>query len=97
MSSSYSTGPAVELDRPASARPVLALVLAILSVPGSTLAWDLPAGGLYIGLPLAVAAIVLGVQARRAGRGTGVALAAIVIAGLMIAQMAIYSVVSAVS
>ena len=56
--------PAVELatDRP---RPGLALLLALLAVPGSTLAWDLPAGGLYIGLPLGITAIVLGVRARR--------------------------------
>ena len=58
------------LNRPAvdiapRAHPGLALVLALLAVPGSTLAWDLPAGGLWIGLPLAVAAIVLGVVARR--------------------------------
>ena len=95
--STYSTRPAIELDRQAPARPVLALVLALLSVPGSTLAWDLPAGGLYIGLPLALAAIVLGVQARRAGRRNAMALAAIVIAGLMIAQMAVWTLVSAVS
>ena len=51
--------PAVDVG-PQRARPGLALLLAVLSVPGSTIAWDLPAGGLWIGLPLAVAAIVLG-------------------------------------
>jgi hypothetical protein len=74
----------------------LALVLALLSIPGSTLAWDLPAGGLWIGLPLAVAAIALGVQARRrSSAGAGMALVAIVIGGLMIVQMALWSIVSA--
>ena len=79
-----------------TARPGLALVLALLSIPGSTLAWDLPAGGLWIGLPLAVAAVVLGVQARRrSSEGRGKALAAIVIGGLVIAQMVVWMVASA--
>jgi hypothetical protein len=82
---------------PASARPGLALLLALLAVPGSTWAWDLPLGGLWIGLPLAVAAIVLGLRARRAGSGRVMATAAIVIAGLCLAQMAIYTIVSNVS
>src|SRR3954447_15729017 len=81
-------------------RPGLALLLSLLAVPGSTWAWDLPAGGLWIGLPLAIAAIVLGVRARRelaGARGTGMATAAIAIAGLMIAQMAVWTVASVVS
>ena len=88
--------PAVDVssDRP---RPGLALALALLAVPGSTIAWELPAGGLWIGLPLGVAAIVLGIRARRRLAGSGVATAAIVIAALSIAQMAVYSVVSALS
>jgi hypothetical protein len=89
--------PAVDVapDRP---RPGLAFALALLSVPGTTIAWDLPAGGLWIGLPLAVAAVVIGVRARRqlAGRSR-LATAAIVIAALALAQMAIYSVFSLVS
>jgi hypothetical protein len=80
---------------PKKARPGLALAFAVLSIPGSTLAWDLPAGGLWIGLPLAVAAIVLAVQARRQRIGVGLATAAIVIAGLMIAQMAVWIIASA--
>jgi hypothetical protein len=82
------------------ARPGLALLLAILSIPGSTIAWDLPLGGLWIGLPLGVAAILLGISARRrlpSGAGSKMALAAIVIGALAIAQMAIWFVVSAVS
>jgi hypothetical protein len=61
---------------------------------GSTIAWNLPLGGLWIGLPLGVPAIVLGVCARRAGFGVRMARAAIVLGGLAIAQMAVYTAVS---
>jgi hypothetical protein len=85
----------IDLARKA-ARPGLALILALLAVPGSTIAWDAFAGaGYVIGLPLAVAAIVLGVQARqRSDTRRGMATAAIVIAGLMIAQMAVWTAAS---
>ena len=91
------------LDRPAvdvaplKAHPGLALLLALLAVPGSTIAWDLPAGGLWIGLPLAIAAIAIGIRAHRLLGGSKIAVAAIVIAGLMIFQMAIWLFVSLVS
>jgi len=91
--------PAVDVG-PQRARPGLALLLAVLSVPGSTIAWDLPAGGLWIGLPLGLAAIVLGIRARRelaGGAGSRLALAAIVLATLALGQMAVYVVVSAIS
>ena len=96
MDSSTEHSPAIDVG-PKQHHAVIAFVLALLSVPGSTLAWDLPLGGLCIGLPLAVVAIALGLRARRAGQGTGLATAAIVIAGLMIAQMAVWTVVSLVS
>jgi hypothetical protein len=86
----------VDLARP-TAHPALAFVLALLAVPGTTWAWDLPAGGLWIGTPLAIAAIVLGLRARAAGRGRALATAAIVLAGLCLAQMAVWTIVSAVS
>jgi hypothetical protein len=96
-----STAPSRGVDlAPRAGRPWLALVLALLSVPGSTLAWDLPMGGLWIGLPLAVAAIVLGRQARqvRADRPARLAAtAAIVLAALALGQMVVYSLVAAVS
>jgi tetrahydromethanopterin S-methyltransferase subunit C len=78
-------------------RPGLALVLALVSVPGSTIAWELPAGGLRLGLPLALAAVVLGLRARQQGAATGVATAAIAIGALALGQMVVYTVVSAVS
>ena len=86
--------PAVDVGlRPA--RPGLALLLALLAIPGSTMAWELPMGGLWIGLPLAVAAIVLGVRARRFQSGTVMATVAIGIAALVIAQMAVWFIVAA--
>ena len=91
--------PAVDVA-PGRPRPGLALTLALLAIPGSTIAWDLPAGGLWIGLPLGIAAIVLGIRARRrigVGRGSKIAVAAIVIGTLTIVQMAAYTIVSAFS
>ena len=87
--------PAVDLaaDRP---RPGLALLLALLSVPGTTIAWELPAGGLWIGLPLALAAIVLGIRARRRRVGTAMATVAAVVGALAVGQMAVYILVSAI-
>jgi hypothetical protein len=81
---------------PQGAKPGLALILALLSVPGSTVAWELPAGGFWIGLPLALAAIVLATRTRRAGAGTRMATAAIVIAGLMLAMMVVWTAVELV-
>ncbi len=91
--------PAVDVG-PQRARPGLALLLAVLSVPGSTIAWALPAGGLWIGVPLGLAAIVLGIRARRelAGEaGSRMALAAIVLAALAIGQMLVYIAASTLS
>ena len=81
-------------------RPGLALALALLAIPGSTVAWQLPAGGLWIGLPLAIGAIVVGLRALQSptGRsGSRIATAAIVIAALVIAQMAVWLLVEAVT
>jgi hypothetical protein len=91
--------PAVDIG-PQRARPGLALLLAVLSVPGSTIAWGLPAGGLWIGLPLGLVAIVLGIRARRelaGAKGSRMATAAIVLAALAIGQMLVYVAVSALS
>ena len=91
-----ATGSAIDIG-PSQARPGLALLLGILSVPGSTVAWDLPAGGLWIGLPLAIAAIVVGVRARRAAAGGWMATVGIVLAALSILQMAVWTTASALS
>lgn len=82
-----------------AAHPGLALILALISLPGSTAGWDaFPGGGIVFGVIPAIAAIVLGVQARqRSESGRGMALAAIIIGGLMVAQMVVYVTVSAFS
>ncbi|MFL5842221.1 MAG: hypothetical protein ACJ77Z_17370 [Thermoleophilaceae bacterium] len=88
---------AVDLEPRTPGRPGLALALAIACIPGVTVAWDLPAGGFWIGIPLAVAAIVVGLRARAAddGRGRGMATAAVVIGAFAIALTAIWTVVAA--
>jgi hypothetical protein len=85
---------------PTRARPGLALLLALLSIPGCTVAWELPLGGLWIGLPLAVAAIVVALRARREQLdrpGSIMAIAALALAILVIGQMVVYSAVLIVS
>ena len=93
MSTHTSRAP-IDLAPRRDARPSVALGLALLAVPGSTVAWELPAGGFWIGLPLAIAAIFLGVRARRAGAGPKRATAAIVIAGACVAMMTVWTAVS---
>lgn len=78
--------------------PVLALVLALISVPGSIMTWDeLPGGGFVWGLPFAIVAVALGVQARSAGNERGKATAAIVIGGLMAAMTIIWTLVAVIT
>ena len=96
-----SLNPAVNVG-PTRAHPALALLLALLSIPGTTWAWDLdiPVPGFLIGGPLGLAAIVLAVHARRDQSGTvsrPTATAASVIAALALGQMVIWTAVSLVS
>jgi hypothetical protein len=76
--------------RPAS----LALILALLGVPGSTIAWGLPAGGFWIGMPLAIAALTVGVRCLPTAdrRGRRLAIAAIVLAAIEILFTAAWTV-----
>ena len=69
----------------------LALALAVISVPGSLFPWDwFTAGGLVIGVPLAVAGLALGLRARRdrmapaADRRIGVSAAVVAVLALLI-------------
>jgi hypothetical protein len=87
-----SAAPAV---LPATSRPALwALILALLGIPGSSIAWDLPAGGFWIGMPLAVAAVVIGVRYLSSGerQGRWMAIAAIVVAAIEILFTAAWTV-----
>jgi hypothetical protein len=94
--SAQSARPTIDLDPPASARPGLALALAVLSVPGVVVTWDLvPGGGFTTGVPLGIAAIVVGLQARaRLGGAAGsrMALSAVVVAGLALASVAFFTI-----
>jgi hypothetical protein len=76
-----SSSAALSSERVSVQRPGLALVAGLLGLPGVTLAWDLPAGGFWIGLPLAAIAIVLGVLAwpRALGNRRTMAAAAVVL------------------
>jgi hypothetical protein len=71
-------------------RAGLALLLAVLGIPGVTMAWDLPKGGYWIGIPLAVAAIVVGARARSAA--PRLATAAIVLGAIEILFTATWTV-----
>ena len=89
--SQHSTAP-VEIDRPFD-RSTIALVLAVLSVPGSILTWDvLPGGGFVWGAPLALTAIALAVPSLPASRGK--ATIALVVAGAMLLMMVAWTVAS---
>jgi hypothetical protein len=94
---STTSRPGIDLNAKAT-YPGVALALAILSVPGSTVVWDLFDGaGFVIGCPLAVAAIILALPARREGNSTTMATVAIVIAGAMLAMTVVWTLVSLVS
>ncbi len=89
--STHTARTAIDLAPTKRARPGLALALAVLAVPGVTIAWDLPHGGFYTGVPLAVAASVIGLQSRaRLSAGKGRVMATIAVA---IAALALLSVV----
>ena len=77
--------PAVDLAPETQAHPRLALGLALLSIPGVTIAWDIGAIGGIIGVAVGIAALVIGLQARSrlaGASGTRMATVAIAIAAL---------------
>lgn len=96
--SSQPVRPAVDLapgDRP---RPRLALILALLSIPGVTITWDLsPVAGL-IGTAVGIAAIVVGLKARSllaGAKSTSMATSAVVIATLAVLSVVFFLIVGA--
>ncbi|RYC14830.1 hypothetical protein [Nocardioides zhouii] len=92
------------MDHTATRRPVdlapprdlsiPALVLAVLSVPGSIVTWDwLPGGGFAWGLPPALLAVALGAaQLNRSRTGRTRAVVAVVVAAAMILMMAVWTI-----
>ena len=72
----------------------LALILALLGLPGSTIAWDLPAGGFWIGMPLAIAAVAVAVRCLPTAdrRDRRLAIAAIVLGAIEILFTAAWTV-----
>jgi hypothetical protein len=93
--SSGTARPAVELAPSAPARPKLALALALISVPGVTLAWDIAAALGWAGVAVAIA---VGLQARsrlEGGRGRMMASAAVVIAGLAALSVIVFLIIGA--
>jgi hypothetical protein len=90
--------PAVELAPSAPARPKLALALALISVPGVTIAWDIGAALGWAGVAVAIAAIAVGLQARsrlQGGSGRVMASAAVVIAGLAALSVIVFLIIDA--
>ncbi len=94
----YSSTRGVDIAAQSAARPArtsyVALVLGVLSVPGSILTWDsgLPGEGFVWGLPLAVAAVVAGSVALR-GRAAGrwAAVTGLVLGGAMALMIVLWT------
>ena len=98
MSQPATARPAVDLARSERARPGLALVLALISIPGVTIAWDIATAVGLAGVAVAVAAIVIGLQARArlaGATGTRMATVAVVVASLAIASVVFFLIVGA--
>ena len=94
--STQSVRPAVDVAPHAPARPGLALALALISIPGVTIAWDIGAVVGFAGTAIGIAAIVLGLQARDrldGAAGTRMAVAAVVIAALAVLSVVFFMIV----
>ena len=93
MSAHTARPPAVDLAPSAPARPGLALALALLSLPGVTIAWDLSGIAGFAGTGVAIAAIVLGLQARIrlvGAKGTRMATVAVAVATLAVLSVVFF-------
>ena len=91
-----SSTTAIDLAPSGRARPGLALALALVSVPGVTIAWDISAVAGCIGVAIGIAAIVLAVQARQrlnGAAGTRMATTALVIAALAVLSVVFFLIV----
>ncbi len=91
--STSTTGRPVELAPSPHAKPGLALALALISVPGVTIAWDIATAVGLAGTAIAVAAIVIGLQARSrldGAKGTNMATVAIAVAALALLSVVVF-------
>jgi len=96
--STHAARPAVDVAPSAPPRPRLALALALLSVPGVTITWDLSGAAGLAGTAVGIAAIVLGLQARSrlAGeKGTWMATVAVVVASLAVLSVVFFMIAGA--
>jgi hypothetical protein len=96
--STHAVRPAVDVAPNAPARPALALGLALLSVPGVTITWDLSAIAGFAGTGVGIAAIVLGLQARSrldGEKGTRMATVAVAVATLAVLSVVFFLIVGA--
>jgi hypothetical protein len=88
--------PAVDIAPSAPARPGLALTLALVSVPGVTIAWDVSGIAGFAGTGVGIAAIVVGLQARArlaGANGTRMATVAIAVATLAVLSVVFFLIV----
>lgn len=96
--SASTTGRPVDLAPNPDAKPGLALALALISIPGVTIAWDIAIAAGVAGTAIGVAAVVIGVQARSrldGAKGTTMATVAIAIAALGLLSVAFFLAVGA--
>ena len=94
----YSSTQGVDIDAAPARTSYVALILGVLSVPGSIMTWDsgLPGEGWVWGLPLAVAAVVVGIIALR-GRAVGrwAAVTGLVLGGAMVLMIVLWTALEA--
>jgi len=91
--STSTTGRPVDLVPNPHAKPGLALALAVISIPGVTIAWDIATAVGFAGTAIAVAAIVIGLQARsrlHGAKGTNMATVAVAIAALALLSVVFF-------
>ena len=96
--STSTAGTPVDLAPHRQAKPGLALALALISIPGVTITWDLATAAGLVGTAIGIAAVVLGLQARgRLGgaKGTTMATVAVVIAALCLLSVVFFLAVGA--
>lgn len=96
--STHTARPPVDVAPNAAARPGLAVALALLSVSGVTITWDLSAFAGFVGTGVGIAAIVLRLQARSrlaGGKGAWMATVAVAVATLAVMPVVFFLIVGA--